>query len=91
MANKTLITNVAQKQEDGSLGAPITFGADFADIVDGRAGGENFSLQQFYDHYMNFMKNGYFVTSGTNTPVNNHVTLWFDTSQSNQQVATVSE
>lgn len=91
MANKTLITDIAQKQEDGSLGAPYDIGADFADIVDGRAGGEGYTLQQFYDHYINFMKNGYFVASGSTQPVNNHIMLWFDTSQSNQQVATISE
>lgn len=75
MANKVVITDIAQKQTDGTLGAQSTIGADFASVIDGRANSDGHSLQQFYDSYMDFMKNGYFIASGTTQPANNHVAL----------------
>lgn len=82
--SKNLVTQVAQKQDDGTLALHSTFGADFSNVVDNRAGKNNYTLDQFFDNYMNFMNNATFVYSGPDQPSNPHIGLWFDTSVSNQ-------
>lgn len=78
---KNYITSVSQKTEDGSLGSSNKLSADFADISDSRADKGNYTLQQFFDSYMGYMKNGTFIYAGPDTPQNSHIALWFDTSQ----------
>lgn len=82
MANKNLINRVSQKQEDGTLGNANNIGVDFSNVVDSRVDQGQYSLQQFFDSYMAFMKNTSFIYSGPNTPTNEHIALWFDTNPS---------
>ena len=84
MAETNLVKQVAVKQEDGSLGSYVKLGASFEEIVDSRRDKGNFSLAQFFDNYMDFMKNTTFVYSGPNKPENNHIGFWIDTSKTNQ-------
>lgn len=84
MATNNLVKTVAVKSEDGTLGSDFKIGAGFNEIVDDRAGKGNYSLAQFFDNYMDFMKNSFFVYYGTDEPANTHIPLWIDTSKSNQ-------
>lgn len=88
MASSTslaLVRKVAVKQEDGSLGQDNTIGAIFTDVVDsGRSNATGYSLDQFLDSYLKFMNETSFVYSGPNEPQNHHISLWIDTSKSNQ-------
>lgn len=85
MATKPLVKDVGIKQENGLAPDPYyKFGAAFSEIIDDRSGRGNYTLAQFFDDYTEFMKTTTFVYSGANKPVNKHVGIWIDTSQSNQ-------
>jgi len=78
--NITTVRKVAVKQSDGTLSADTDFGATFANVLDvGRSNETGYSLDQFLDHYVDFMKNTTFVYTGAIEPVNHHM-LWVDTS-----------
>ena len=85
MAVKSFIKKVGQKAKDGSLTLPYSeFGVGFDNVVDTRSGKGNYSLAQFFDNYMDYMKNTTFVYIGKTQPTNTHVGIWIDTSSSNQ-------
>ena len=85
MAVKSFIKKVGQKAKDGSLTLPYSeFGVGFDNVVDTRSGKGNYSLAQFFDNYMDYMKNTTFVYTGKTQPTNAHVGIWIDTSSSNQ-------
>ena len=85
MAVKSFIKKVGQKAKDGSLTLPYSeFGVGFDNVVDTRSGKGNYSLAQFFDNYMDYMKNTTFVYTGKTQPSNTHVGIWIDTSSSNQ-------
>lgn len=85
MAVKSFVKKVGQKAKDGSLTMPYSeFGVDFENVVDTRRDKGNYSLAQFFDNYMDFMKNTTFVHTGKTQPTNTHVGIWIDTSSSNQ-------
>jgi hypothetical protein len=85
MAVKSFIKKVGQKAKDGSLTLPYSeFGVGFDNVVDTRSGKGNYSLAQFFDNYMDYMKNTTFVYTGKTQPTNTHVGIWIDTSSSNQ-------
>lgn len=83
MANRTVLKNVSIKQDDGSLSTPTPIGATFMDVIDSRPGFGQYSLAQFFDNYMDFMKNTTFVYRGENKPQNKHIGIWLDTSVDN--------
>lgn len=75
-----LVREVTQKQNDGTFGEHYRIGATFNDIVDGeRSGASGYSLADFFDNYMSFMNNSFFVYRGTNEPTNTHIGIWIDT------------
>lgn len=85
MAVKSFVKKVGKKAKDGSLTLPYSeFGVGFENVVDTRRGKGNYSLAQFFDNYMDFMKNTTFVYTGKTQPTNTHVGIWIDTSSSNQ-------
>lgn len=84
MAQSNLVKTVAIKDENGLLGSDYKIGAGFNEIVDDRAGKTTYTLAQFFDSYMDFMKNSYFVYYGVNEPTNTHIPLWIDTAHTNQ-------
>lgn len=85
MAVKSFVKKVGQKAKDGSLTMPYSeFGVGFENVVDTRRDKSNYSLAQFFDNYMDFMKNTTFVYTGKTQPANTHVGIWIDTSSSNQ-------
>lgn len=83
MAKKNLVKQVSVKQEDGNFGSFYDFGASFSEIIDSRAGQGNFSLAQFFDNYMAFMKETTFVWAGVDQPTNTHIGIWLDTGHTN--------
>ena len=85
MAVKSFVKKVGQKAKDGSLTLPYSeFGVGFENVVDTRKDKDNYSLAQFFDNYMDYMKNTTFVYTGKTQPTNTHVGIWIDTSSSNQ-------
>lgn len=84
MASKNVVNKVYQKDEAGLLDSGHAIGATFSDVVDSRSSKGNYSLEQFFDNYLDFMSNSFFVYYGENTPKNNHVALWIDTARTNQ-------
>lgn len=85
MAVKSFVKKVGQKAKDGSLTLPYSeFGVGFENVVDMRKDKGNYSLAQFFDNYMDYMKNTTFVYTGKTQPTNTHVGIWIDTSSSNQ-------
>ena len=85
MAVKSFVKKVGQKAKDGSLTMPYSeFGVGFESVVDTRKDKGNYSLAQFFDNYMDYMKNTTFVYTGKTQPTNTHVGIWIDTSSSNQ-------
>lgn len=75
-----LVRKVAVKQDDGTLSADNTIGAIFTDIVDAeRIGATGYSLDQFIDSYISFLKETPFIYVGNEQPTNNHIALWIDT------------
>ena len=85
MAVKSFVKKVGQKAKDGSLTMPYSeFGVGFENVADTRRDKGNYSLAQFFDNYMDFMKNTTFVYTGKTQPTNTHVGIWIDTSSSNQ-------
>lgn len=84
MAEKKLVKQVAIKQDNGSMGTPYKVGASFEEIIDERKGKGNYTLAQFFDNYLEFMKNTTFVYEGPTKPENQHIGIWIDTSKTNQ-------
>ena len=85
MAVKSFVKKVGQKAKDGSLTLPYSeFGVGFDNVVDTRKDKGTYSLAQFFDNYMDYMKNTTFVYTGKTQPTNTHVGIWIDTSSSNQ-------
>lgn len=85
MATKSFVKKVGEKAKDGSLTTPYSeFGVGFDNVVDTRSGKGNYSLAQFFDNYIDYMKNTTFVYTGKVQPKNTHVGIWIDTSSSNQ-------
>ena len=85
MAVKSFVKKVGQKAKDGSLTLPYSeFGVGFENVVDTRKDKGNYSLAQFFDNYMDYMKNTTFVYTGKTQPTTTHVGIWIDTSSSNQ-------
>ena len=65
MAVKSFVKKVGQKAKDGSLTLPYSeFGVGFENVVDTRKDKGNYSLAQFFDNYMDYMKNTTFVYTG---------------------------
>lgn len=83
MAQKNLVNQVGVKSDTGEMGSYYSFGATFSEIVDTRTNKGNYSLAQFFDNYMSFMKNTTFVYTGKTTPKNTHVGIWIDTNKTN--------
>lgn len=80
MATK-LVTQIAQKDDSGTIdyGEEKSLGVSFGNVYDERSGSGNYTLQQLFDHYINYMKNANFVYQGATQPTNTHVALWIDT------------
>lgn len=79
---KTLITNVAQKTST-SLSDPYETGASFENVIDTRKDGNKYTLAQFFDNYVSFMKEASFIYTGSEKPKNNHIKVWIDTGTNN--------
>ena len=77
-----LVREIVQKQDDGTLGEAYPIGVTFTEVVDAeRLNASGYSLADFFDNYYNFMKNTSFVYKGPNTPSNEHIGIWIDTSK----------
>lgn len=85
MADTILVKEVAVKQDDGTLGSYQKLGGTFREIIDDRNNKGNFTLEQFFDNYLDFMQNTTFVYTGIDKPANTHVGIWIDTSKTNQE------
>lgn len=87
MAAKTkdFLTKAAIKQEDGTLSSYIPIGASFEDIYDTRGDSSSgfYSLAQFFDNYLAFVKSIKLVHSGDTQPTNPNYCLWIDTGHTN--------
>lgn len=82
--NRSLVRQVAVKQDNGKLGDKQAIGALFTDVVDDvRDGATQYSLAQFLDNYMDFMESYPFTYMGDTEPTNPNVKIWIDTSSSN--------
>lgn len=81
MAQSNLVKKVAIKNEQGTIGTPYNIGADFADVVDSRSNKGNYSLQQFFDNYLDYMTNADFIYYGVSKPTNPKIRLWINTSE----------
>lgn len=84
MASKKIVQEIYEKGDDGLLSNAYKIGASFKEVVDSRSGKGNYSLEQFFDNYVEFMKNSQFVYMGATKPQNSHVVIWLDTNKTNQ-------
>lgn len=81
---KALVKEVYVKQQDGTFNTPTSLGATFENVIDQRASGATrYTLAQFLDNYLDFMKTNNFIAYGTNAPVNTHARIWIDTAHNN--------
>lgn len=78
MAEKNVVNQVVYKNDKGELVGYTDVGARFDGVVDSES---NYSLKQFYDNYVDFMKNACFMYAGNTQPKNSHVLLWIDTNE----------
>lgn len=79
------ITKAAKKLSDSQLGEEYIFGADFTHIIDKeRDEATGYTLDQFFQSYLDFLKNYPFTAVTEQEPENQHVEIWIDTSQTNQ-------
>lgn len=76
-----LVKTVAVKNEEGTLGNDYKFGTTFEEVIDGRASKGGYSLAQFFDNYMDFMNNSFFVYRGENEVTNTKMGVWIDTGE----------
>ncbi len=60
------------KQDDGTLGSYTPIGASFEDVYDTRGDNSNgfYSLAQFFDNYLAFVKGVKLVHTGDTQPTN---------------------
>ena len=79
MASVTIIENIGEKQENGTISHVANAGASFSNVIDTRADKGNYTLEQFFDHYMNFMKGADFLCYSSTPPQNDHCRIWIDT------------
>lgn len=84
MAQLNLVNQVGVKNDSGEMGAFQNIGTSFANIIDTRTNRGNYSLEQFFDNYMNFLKTATFIYSGPTQPTNTHIGIWLDTNKTNQ-------
>lgn len=77
-----LLQDIAEKLDNGEMGPAVPFSSDFSHTVDMREGKTRYTLAQFFDHYMSFMKEADFIYYGKNEPTNKHIKIWIDTSRS---------
>lgn len=83
MATKKLVHQVSMKDSTGYVVNTTNIGATFEDVVDVGEGRTNFTLAQFIDSYLKYMKNADFIYAGGTQPKNSKVVLWLDTSENN--------
>lgn len=87
MATKTkdFLTKAAVKQNDGTLGSYTPIGASFEDVYDTRGDNSNgfYSLAQFFDNYLAFVKDVKLVHAGDTQPTNPNYCFWIDTGHTN--------
>lgn len=83
MAETTVVREIYRKQEDGTVSSAHNIGSNFQNIIDDRPGQEGYTLAQFFDNYMSFIKNNIFVYTGPVKPTNTHIGIWIDTGSSN--------
>lgn len=96
LLQKRILRNAALKNKEG-LGSPVQVGASFEDIFDTRAGSQTdnkiYSLAQFFDSYLNFVKNlkTIYVSNADDSvnrnkvPSNPNCAIWIDTYQTNHE------
>lgn len=84
MAQKSLVQQVAVKQDNGTMSSMTNIGATFDNVIDSRIGKGNYSLTQFFDAFMEYMQSADFVYYGATEPLNHHHRIWIDTGHSNQ-------
>lgn len=83
MADLKVLWDVAEQQETGTPSSPVKIGVSFDNVIDTNNQTPNYSLTQFFKHYMDFMENADFIYYGAIEPKNKHVRMWIDTSQTN--------
>lgn len=83
MAEVSLVKEVAVKQSDGTMGSYYKIGSNFSEIIDARREKGNYTLEQFFDNYMDFIQNTTFIYAGIEEPLNPHIGIWLDTGHTN--------
>lgn len=83
--NITIVRQVSEKNENGTLNDPVPIGATFETVVDTRATKGNHTLAQFFDSYIDFMTNADFVYKGATEPTNGKTAVWVDTSHASSE------
>ena len=79
---KTLLLNLQEKADNGIMQpeTPIDFGVSFKNVIDMREDKEHYTLEQFFDAFMSYIKETDFIYHGDTTPENSHTKIWIDTS-----------
>lgn len=83
-SQKTILQNVSIKNAAGELDSPAIIGASFEDIIDTREDKTPYTLAQFYDAFMDYISNTDMFYYGETQPVNSHMKIWIDESETNQ-------
>lgn len=80
-----ILFDIWTKNDVGEIQKVIDAPSTFETTVDTRANKGNYSLAQFFDHYIEFMQNADFIYYGAEKPANVHNRIWIDTSKTNQE------
>lgn len=76
-----IVWSISEKQENGTLGEEKRIGTTFDYVINDKMDG--YTLEQFFNHYMNFMQNADFIYYGVEKPTNTHTRIWLDTNNYN--------
>lgn len=82
-SDSNLVTKIAVKKNSGAT-EQHSIGVSFDKVVDMRKDKIHYSLGQFFDNYMNFMKSKDtgFIYRGTTQPQTDKACIWLDTTAS---------
>ncbi len=72
-----VISKVAEKQSNGSLGDDYSFQVAAKNVVSN----DGYTAEELFKNYLAFMQESSFMIYSEIEPVNNHAVLWIDTSQ----------
>lgn len=71
------IDKVFTKESEEAISSDYSMIVDFKNVFDiNRIGATNYSLKQFYDSFVDFLKENHYLYVGSVEPTNNHVKIW---------------